>query len=88
MTTQTKNSVADQIAEIISNQIQCPKEQIVPNAEFVSDLGFDSLEQVEFIMAAEEAFNIEIPDEDAEQIKTVQQAISKIEQAIQKQGER
>lgn len=84
MTTQTTNSTYEKIVDIIADQIHCPKEQIVPEADFSTDLGFDSLEQVEFIMAMEEAFNIEIPDEDAEQIKTVQQAISRIEQAIPK----
>jgi len=82
MTTQTAGSIADQIIEIIANQMSLPKEQIVPEAAFDTDLGFDSLEQVEFIMALEEAFNIQVPDEDAEQIKTVQQAISKVEQAM------
>ena len=84
MTTQTTNSTYEKIVDIIADQVQCPKDQIVPEADFLTDLGFDSLEQVEFIMALEEAFNIEIPDEDAEQIKTVQQAISRIEQATQK----
>ena len=82
MTTQTAGSIADQIIEIIANQMSLPKEQIVPEAAFDTDLGFDSLEQVEFIMALVEAFNIQVPDEDAEQIKTVQQAISKVEQAM------
>lgn len=81
MTTQTTNSIYEKIVEIIADQVHCPKDQIVPEAHFSTDLGFDSLEQVEFIMAVEEAFNIEIPDEDAENIKTVQQAVSKIEQA-------
>jgi len=82
MTTQTSNSIAERIIDIIAAQVKLPKEQIVPEADFSTDLGFDSLEQVEFIMAIEEAFNIEVPDEDAEQIKTVQQAISKVERAM------
>ena len=84
MTTQTSNSAADQIIDIIAKQTHIPKEKIQPEAGFDTDLGFDSLEQVEFIMALEESFNIEVPDEEAEKIKTVQQAISKVEQLIRK----
>lgn len=84
MKTQTTSTITDQVVEIITTQLGYPKEQIVPEADFASDLGFDSLEQVEFTMAMEEAFGIEIPDDEAEQIKTVQQAISKIEQALKK----
>lgn len=84
MTTQATNAISDQVVDIIATQLGYPKEQIVPEAEFATDLGFDSLTQIEFIMAMEEAFNIQIPDEDAEQIKTVQQAVSKIEQALKK----
>ena len=82
MTTQTSNAIADRIIDIIAELVKLPKEQIVPDADFSSDLGFDSLVQVEFIMALEEEFNIEVPDEDAEQIKTVQQAIDKVEQSM------
>ena len=85
MTTQTNNSINDRIADIIVNQVNCPRELIVPEAEFVTDLGFDSLDVAEFLINIEEAFHVEVPDEDAEQIKTVQQAISKVEQAINKQ---
>lgn len=84
MTAQATNTITDQVVEIIATQVGYPKEQIVPEAEFATDLGFDSLEQVEFIMAVEENFRIEIPDDEAEQIKTVQQAILKIEQALKK----
>ena len=84
MTTQTSNEVTERIVDIIADQMKLPKEQIVPGATFETDLGFDSLEQVEFIMAVEEAFNIQVPDDDADQIKTVQQAISKVEHALMK----
>lgn len=84
MTTHVTSTIADRIVEIIADQVKLPKEQITPEAAFETDLGFDSLEQVEFIMAIEEAFNIEVPDEEAEQIKTVQQAVSKVEQATRK----
>jgi len=84
MTAQATNTITDQVVDIIAIQLGYPKEQIVPEAEFATDLGFDSLDQVEFIMAVEEVFKIQIPDDEAEQIKTVQQAISKIKQALQK----
>ena len=53
---------------------------MTPNASFVDDLGADSLDTVELVMAFEEAFDIEIPDEDAEKIRTVQDAVTYIEQ--------
>ena len=84
MTAQLSNPIADRIIDIIADQVKMPKEQIVPEASFSTDLGFDSLEQVEFIMAIEEAFNIEVPDEDAEKIQTVQQAITNVEQAMKR----
>ena len=84
MTTQIDNSITDQIADIIVNQVHCPRELIVPEAEFETDLGFDSLDVAEFIINLEETFNIEVPDDEAEQIRTVHKAILKVEQAIQK----
>ena len=84
MTSQAANTITDQVINIIAVQLGQPKEQITPQADFTTDLGFDSLEQVEFIMAIEEAFGIEVPDEEAEQIKTVQQAIAKVERALQR----
>jgi len=54
--------------------------EVTPNASFVDDLGADSLDTVELVMAFEEAFEIEIPDEDAEKIRTVQDAITYINQ--------
>ena len=82
MTTQITNSIQEQIIEIIMNQMHLPKDVITLEAEFEADLGFDSLEQVDFIMTLEEIFNIEVPDEDAEQIRSVQQAISRVEQCM------
>jgi len=58
-----------------AGKISVEKEKVVPNASFVDDLGADSLDLVELIMAMEEGFDIEIPDEDAEKITTVQDAI-------------
>lgn len=65
----------DRLIEIIAEQLQIDKAQIVPEASFMDDLGADSLDTVELVMALEEELNVEIPDEQAENIRTVQDAI-------------
>lgn len=69
----------DKIREIVVEQLGVDAEQVVPEANFVEDLGADSLDTVELIMAFEEEFDVEIPDIDAEKIKTVQDVIDYIE---------
>ena len=69
----------DKIREIVVEQLGVEAEQVVPEANFVEDLGADSLDTVELIMAFEEEFDVEIPDTDAEKIKTVQDVIDYIE---------
>ncbi len=68
-------AIDQEMIDIIVEQLSVEKEKVVPNASFVDDLGADSLDLVELIMAMEEGFDIEIPDEDAEKIATVQDAI-------------
>lgn len=68
-------SIEQEMIDIIVEQLSVEKEKVVANASFVDDLGADSLDLVELIMAMEEGFDIEIPDEDAEGISTVQDAI-------------
>jgi acyl carrier protein len=68
-------SVEEQVKKIIVEQLSVAEEDVVSGASFVDDLGADSLDLVEMIMAMEEAFGISIEDEDAEKIKTVQNAI-------------
>ncbi len=68
-------AVDQKMIDIIVEQLSVEREKVVPNASFVDDLGADSLDLVELIMAMEEGFDIEIPDEDAEKISTVQDAI-------------
>jgi acyl carrier protein len=68
-------AVEQEMIDIIVEQLSVEKDKVVPNASFVDDLGADSLDLVELIMAMEEGFDIEIPDEDAEKIVTVQDAI-------------
>ena len=74
-------TVEEKIRKIICEQLDVPEKDVVPEASFVDDLGADSLDQVELIMAMEEEFNISIPDEDAEKIGTVQDAIDYINKA-------
>ena len=68
-------AVADQVKKIIVEQLGVDEEEVTPDASFVDDLGADSLDTVELVMALEEEFECEIPDEEAEKITTVQQAI-------------
>jgi acyl carrier protein len=70
--------VEEKVKEIIAKQLGVNPAEVVPEASFVDDLGADSLDTVELVMAFEEAFGIEIPDEDAEKITKVQDAIEYI----------
>lgn len=72
-------SVQDELISIIAEQLSVDKDKVVPAASFVDDLGADSLDLVELIMAMEEAFEVEIPDNVAEKIITVQDAINHIQ---------
>jgi acyl carrier protein len=69
----------EKVQEIIASQLGVDAEEVTPEASFVDDLGADSLDTVELIMALEEEFDIEIPDEEAEKIATVSDAIAYIE---------
>ena len=71
-------SAEEKVIDIIVEQLSVEKDKVVPGASFVDDLGADSLDLVELIMAMEEAFGIEIPDEMAEKIATVQDAIDHV----------
>ena len=70
--------VEEKVKEIISKQLGVNAAEVVPEASFVEDLGADSLDTVELVMAFEEAFAIEIPDEDAEKIVKVKDAVEYI----------
>ena len=72
-------AVFDQVKDIIVEQLGVKSEEVTLTASFVDDLGADSLDTVELVMALEEKFDIEIPDEDAEKILTVQDAVGYIE---------
>ncbi len=71
-------SVEDKVKEIIVDQLGVDEKQVVPTASFIDDLGADSLDTVELVMALEEEFDIEIPDEEAEKIASVKNAIEYI----------
>jgi len=71
-------SVEDKVKEIIVDQLGVDEKQVVPTASFIDDLGADSLDTVELVMALEEEFDIEIPDEEAEKIASVENAVDYI----------
>ncbi|MEA3369361.1 MAG: acyl carrier protein [Candidatus Ratteibacteria bacterium] len=71
-------SVAEKVKDIVVEQLGVNREEITPEASFIDDLGADSLDTVELVMALEEEFGLEIPDEEAEKIATVGLAIDYI----------
>jgi acyl carrier protein len=77
-------SVEERVKQIIVEQLGVDEGEVTPTASFVDDLGADSLDTVELVMAFEEAFGIEIPDEDAEKIATVKDATDYIEKHSKK----
>jgi acyl carrier protein len=77
-----EKEIFEKVQTIISEQLGVEKIQVTQNANFANDLGADSLDTVELVMAIEEAFNIEIPDETAEQISNLQQAVDFIRQKV------
>src|SRR5438128_12233515 len=72
-------AVEEKVKQIIVEQLGVDEGEVTANASFVDDLGADSLDTVELVMALEEAFDIEIPDEDAEKIRTVKDAVDYID---------
>jgi acyl carrier protein len=76
-------TMKERIVEIIANQLGIDRGDVTPEASVVDDLGADSLDVVELIMALEEEFNLEIPDEEAEKIKSVKDIFSHMENALQ-----
>ncbi len=73
-------AVEERVRKIIIDQLGVDAAEVTPEAKFIDDLGADSLDTVELVMALEEEFGVEIPDEDAEKITTVQQAISYVQE--------
>ncbi|HEU4436463.1 MAG: acyl carrier protein [candidate division Zixibacteria bacterium] len=79
------SQIEQKVREIIVEQLGVDPEQVTQEASFVDDLGADSLDTVELVMALEEEFDLEIPDEDAEKITTVGEAIEYIERNMEKE---
>lgn len=75
-------AVEEKIKSIIAEQLGVKVEEVTPQASFIDDLGADSLDTVELIMALEEEFSVEIPDEDAEKMTTVGDAMKYIEEKV------
>ena len=73
------SEIAEKVAKIVVEQLGVSEDQVTPEAKFIEDLGADSLDQVELVMALEEAFGADIPDEEAEKLATVGDAIAYIE---------
>ena len=75
-------ALQERVQEIIVEQLGVSSEEVTPEASFIDDLGADSLDIVELVMAMEEEFDVEIPDDDAEKIQTIQDAINYIEERV------
>jgi acyl carrier protein len=82
MSTQTTEALSQQVIELVSSYIDIPKTQISLDSHFVADLGFDSLDRVEFVMLVEEEFDIAVPDEVSETINTVRDAVQAVQKLI------
>jgi acyl carrier protein len=79
-------SVEERVIDIVAEQLGVNKDQITRDTSFVNDLGADSLDTVELVMELEEEFDINIPDDAAEKIQTVGQAVDHIKQAVENSG--
>jgi acyl carrier protein len=77
-------SVQERVIDIVASQLGASKDQITPETSFIKDLGADSLDTVELVMALEDEFECEIPDEEAEKIRTVQQAVDYVSTHLKK----
>ncbi|MFH1066429.1 MAG: acyl carrier protein [bacterium] len=80
----TEKPIEEKVKEIIVEQLSVNAEQVTPEAKFVEDLGADSLDVVELVMAFEEEFGVEVPDEDAEKLLTVGDVVKYIEEKSSK----
>ena len=82
MSLQTTETLSKQVIELAGSHIDIPKEQISLDSHFFADLGFDSLDVVEFIMLVDDEFDIVVPDEEIEKINTIRDAVQTIQKLI------
>jgi acyl carrier protein len=80
--TEVRVSTFDRVKKVVVDRLGCSEDEVTPEASFVNDLRADSLDMVELTMALEEEFKIEIPDDDAEKISIVQEAVDYIESKL------
>jgi len=76
------DNILDRVVDIVAEELAVDRDEITENSSFIEDLGADSLDVVELVMAFEEEFDVEIPDEDAEDIKTVEDAVNYLEDIL------
>jgi len=79
------SSIQSRVVAAVARQLRVEEKSVAPDASIAKDLGADSLDAVELIMALEDEFGLQIPDEDAEEIKTIRQAIDYVARAIDRQ---
>ena len=79
---QLVSTIQDRIYEIVATGLKIDREKITPASRFVDDLGADSLDQVELIMALEEEFELDIPEDDAEKFKNIQQIVDYVKEKV------
>ncbi len=82
----TQEQVQERLTKVIADQFGVAKDSVKPETGFTADLGADSLDSIELVMAVEDEFNLEIPDEDAEKLTTVQQVIDYVVKCLQPKG--
>ncbi|MEN6309453.1 MAG: acyl carrier protein [Anaerohalosphaeraceae bacterium] len=82
MSTQTTDARGQQVIELVSSHMDIPKEKISLDSQFAADLGFDSLDMIEFVMLVEDQFDISVPDKESETIVSVRDAVRAIEKLI------
>ncbi len=76
------SEVLDKVIDIVVEELAVDRDEVTENSSFIDDLGADSLDVVELVMAFEEEFDVEIPDEDAEKIRTVEDAVNYLEDIL------
>lgn len=76
------DNILDRVIDIVAEELAVDRDEVTEDSSFIEDLGADSLDVVELVMAFEEEFDVEIPDEDAEDIRTVEDAVSYLEDIL------